>query len=651
MKLVSCYIENYGAISRKEYSFNEGITGFLSANGTGKTTLASFIKAMFYGLSSYKANSKAFEDRQRFYPFNGGKFGGNLTFEYGGSVYRIERFFDKKSSARDEVRLFKNGKPYEGFNGEIGKAVFGLDVSAFERTVFLTAEEIEITSDGDVNAKLNREVSASDDYSLENALKELELKRKDIKADRGKGGLLDREKELRVNLSDEIADLNELKKGLAARYEERNALECEIAVLAQKVNAVNEARLVEEKWATYDRYQSDLMEKRARIAGLKDAPSAEELAGLNAKCAELERTGDLLKTLSFGDIAGSTDNLNKKNALARTSKVYFIVAVLAVLFAVGGVCACFFSLYAGIALIALGLVGLFLDGFLYLKKRMDGQGFTQSGDILGSNVELCNSYRQRIAELQAEILSVLEKCGMPSNGEIRGAINNLLQKRQLLDLLTGEERELSARAEKYKADILTERAPVYENADEAQRELEEARKRLALIDRFISEDEENIERLPFKENRRERADERIAQLKERYELITLTEKFLKDADRNLKDRYVKPVKDRFDYYAENIKAVLGGRLIMSEDFSLSFESGGEMRSGRHLSAGQRSVCGLCLRLALIDNMYEEEKPFIVMDDPFVNLDGENISGVLNVLRALAKEAQIIYFTCHNSREI
>ena len=49
MKLLSCYIENYGKISATTFDFNEGLTAFCEKNGYGKTTLASFVKAMFYG--------------------------------------------------------------------------------------------------------------------------------------------------------------------------------------------------------------------------------------------------------------------------------------------------------------------------------------------------------------------------------------------------------------------------------------------------------------------------------------------------------------------------------------------------------------------------------------------------------------------------
>ena len=59
---------------------------------------------------------------------------------------------------------------------------------------------------------------------------------------------------------------------------------------------------------------------------------------------------------------------------------------------------------------------------------------------------------------------------------------------------------------------------------------------------------------------------------------------------------------------------------------------------------------LCYRLALIDNMYVD-KPFIILDDPFVNLDAKNLKMALDLTKKLSGKAQIIYFTCIDSRKL
>ena len=54
-------------------------------------------------------------------------------------------------------------------------------------------------------------------------------------------------------------------------------------------------------------------------------------------------------------------------------------------------------------------------------------------------------------------------------------------------------------------------------------------------------------------------------------------------------------------------------------------------------------------MAMIDAMYPEEKPFLVLDDPFSNLDDERLKGGLRFLHSASLEYQIIYLTCHKSR--
>ena len=132
MKLLSYYVENYGKLRGVSGDFSSGITAFCEENGFGKSTFASFIKAMFYGLPSYTVASKGFNDRQKYYPFHGGKFGGNITFLYQDKIYRIERFFDKKTAKNDECTVYENGVRYEGFGEEIGRAVFGIDEDSFK---------------------------------------------------------------------------------------------------------------------------------------------------------------------------------------------------------------------------------------------------------------------------------------------------------------------------------------------------------------------------------------------------------------------------------------------------------------------------------------------------------------------------------------
>ena len=270
MKLCSCYIENYGKISGERFVFDDGITQICKENGFGKTTLASFIKAMFYGLPSSRSNAKEFDDRQHFYPFNGGRFGGNITFELGGKTYKIERFFGKKSEKDDELKVYENGRETLALGADIGRAVFGLDEQSFARTVFIGAEEQEIASTGGINAKLNNFVDdTADDLGFERAILALDKAKKRLKAVRGDNDLSSQQKEKIHRLHTDIQNLEKISEDLGELYKEREELTAEICRLEEQEKQANGVNLLIQKWETYDGYLAVANEESTRLNGLQ----------------------------------------------------------------------------------------------------------------------------------------------------------------------------------------------------------------------------------------------------------------------------------------------------------------------------------------------------------------------------------------------
>ena len=78
---------------------------------------------------------------------------------------------------------------------------------------------------------------------------------------------------------------------------------------------------------------------------------------------------------------------------------------------------------------------------------------------------------------------------------------------------------------------------------------------------------------------------------------------------------------------------------------------GEAHGIDSYSRGIRDLYSLGLRLALIDALYENEAPFIILDDPFIAFDDEKLERAKSTLKAISKTKQILYFTCATSREI
>ena len=855
MRLLSYHIENYGKIHNQDGNFGAELTEFCEKNGFGKTTLASFIRAMFYGLPTYTARTKTFDDRQRFYPFNGGKFGGNITFEMQGKIYKIERFFDKKSAVNDEIKVYCGGVPFTGFGEEIGKEVFGLDEESFKKTVFITADEIEIGSTYSINEKLNRDVEGGEDGNFERAIEVLEKAKKQLKAARGNNDKISIEKANVLALNERKKNLKDMSDSLSEVYIERERLTKEIAVAEQAVKAETEREVVAEKWKTLDGFTAQADEKRALLNGYEEkypmgVPSADEMETMRACVQEENRLTGSLQAVRFGedkektladlavkfqngaprdediakkqqtltDLAGKKSEYEKLQNRERTARekelesrfsgkvpteeklsqiekmveeykakdaqvkelnaslihyaptqpeqnskgikpIYWIFATL---FGVIGIILLILEYF--ISAMVFGISGpmLFLiGGYAYSLKKptgavaqssnitvqiaaMQGElriieekirsftvpyGYYGNAGVLYDFATLeedIRAYREQLASeqerglkvkklfvemdmLTAEVKAFLQSYG-ESGTDLQVGLNRLLamatQYRSLQEdksAASGKLQETNARIlqckttlaeilkkyalpenvgtmyglnavemdgngwknakndlvileqklQNYKAENgLTERPMDMDtDTDGLHDALSMFRKQLADCDKRIAEIEREVEKLPDVENDLEHAEEALKLYKDKHQLITDTIEVLKSAEKSLKDKYIAPIKDKFSAYAEALERVLDEKVTMDSDYRVTFERGGEARVDKHLSMGERSLCALCLRLALIDNMYPAEQPFIVMDDPFIHLDEEHMERTVALMQELSKTRQIIYFCCHESRSV
>ena len=163
--------------------------------------------------------------------------------------------------------------------------------------------------------------------------------------------------------------------------------------------------------------------------------------------------------------------------------------------------------------------------------------------------------------------------------------------------------------------------------------------------------ENSVSALDDKKNTLEETMEKLGEAKAKIKLLERVKNEIVNADQRLKDRYIAPVKDKFSTYARLINDAVGDNIKMDKDFRVSYDRFGELRSYEHLSDGNLSVCALCFRLAIMDNMFDDELPFIIMDDPFVHLDEKNFASTAKLLKDLCVNKQIIYFCCHESRNI
>ena len=229
MKLISLYIENFGGLSRYALDFEEGLTVVEAANGFGKTTLAEFLRAMFYGFPR-KAKTLDKSRRQKYTPWNGGKFGGNLIFEAEGVRYRLERSFGTtpKGDTFQLIDLTTNKKTGR-FTEEIGLELFGLDADAFERSTYLPQmAEVGNLSTDSIRSKLSNLLEDTNDVgNFEKALAALKSKRSSYIPYRGSGGSV-------MQAQSSVSRLQEQLRGAEGLLPELSDCEKDICQLEQQ---------------------------------------------------------------------------------------------------------------------------------------------------------------------------------------------------------------------------------------------------------------------------------------------------------------------------------------------------------------------------------------------------------------------------------
>ncbi len=195
MRILSCHIENFGRLSNVDFDFSKNPTVIFEKNGWGKTTLAAFFKSMFYGLPEARVKS-AENARIKYRPWQGGVYGGSLTFESAGKRYVVKRIFGEGAKG-DEVKIYDAETYLETTDFSYGKEklgenLFGVDERGYEKLVYLPQGSVESRLDGGLQAALLRSKESLDGgEDVERAVSAIEAEERELRAKRkpAKGSL------------------------------------------------------------------------------------------------------------------------------------------------------------------------------------------------------------------------------------------------------------------------------------------------------------------------------------------------------------------------------------------------------------------------------------------------------------------------------
>lgn len=135
-------------------------------------------------------------------------------------------------------------------------------------------------------------------------------------------------------------------------------------------------------------------------------------------------------------------------------------------------------------------------------------------------------------------------------------------------------------------------------------------------------------------------------------LLEKSKSFLEEANQRLAARYLEPLQEKVNQLIYKFEL---------KDYKVQFDGNSKMKvkaaqlnnykNFGYYSTGYQDLMSIIVRIALIEIIYKDIKPFIIFDDSFVNFDDNRIKLVKPLLDKLKEEHQIIYFTCSTSRNL
>ncbi len=300
MRLVSCYIENFGKWSDRLFSFEPGCNVICQENGWGKSTLAAFVRVMLYGFQDELVRDPYRNERKRYRPWQGGVYGGRLEFEAGGRMYVISRVFGSKGKEDSfSLREKDTNLVSHAYSAAVGEELFQLDASSFQRTVFLSQNDCETWATDGIHAKIGNLAQAADDISnyekalqkLQDGLNQMTPHRKTGSLSRMKGELGRLEESVRTGrrVSQAMEQVNGRLCQMMQEQERLRKERAELLIQQQKMGAYRDVQAKQERYRglcqEYAARKEKLVRERAFFPG--ELPDPGEVDTYLARSARL----------------------------------------------------------------------------------------------------------------------------------------------------------------------------------------------------------------------------------------------------------------------------------------------------------------------------------------------------------------------------
>ena len=691
----------FGKLEHETLTLEPGLNIITAPNEWGKSTWCAFLLAMLYGLDTrVKSTKTALADKERYQPWSGSPMSGRIDLNWNGRDITIERS-TKRRVPLGEFRAYEtlSGLPVEELTAaNCGAMLLGVEQTVYRRAGFIRFSDLPVTQDEALRRRLNALVTTGDESGAADRLA-AQLKDLRNKCRYNKSGLLPQAEAQLEQLEQKLTELEsldiqskklreriqEVKSWLKQLYNHQQALAYEkqardAVQVAQARDAMVQAEetlnQMESLCATLPP-RMETEEKVRELRSFRDQWNAirEEERNAPSQPQKPEMPNPFTGLTAEDARAMAREDAKQLTQLSggKLPLVFMAVGIVGLLAAgvLVNLTAYAFAALAGAA----GLASLLLGVWQYTQGRRQTASIVEKygtadwkqwtapiaefEQAVENYSEELKTYQEVTSDLEVRLMVLRKRrdslCGLQEPEEV---LEFWQQAQRQWESCEQARREAALARQHYEA-LSSMVRPVEKPAFQdnlTQNEAETAN----LLAECAAEQQRLQNRLGQYQGRmeilgspqelglqRKRVADRIARLEETYEALTIALDTLSQARSSLQRRFAPRITQRAQ---EILSALTENRyhsLTMGEDFSLQAGAGQEdvLHDAIWRSDGTMDQLYLSLRLAVAEELTPEAP--LVLDDALVRFDDGRMAQALKILKEMAKNKQVICFTCQN----
>ena len=622
----------FGTLAGDELKPGEGLNIIYAPNESGKSTWCAFLRAMLYGIdTAQRARAGQLPDKTKYAPWSGAPMEGLMELTHNGEAITLRRTTAQRGAPMGVFSAVYTGTniPVPGLTAaNVGETLTGVSADVFARTAFIGQGSVMLSGTPELEKRIAAIVTSGEEtcsYTEADAQLRTWLRKRRS----GSRGAL-------PELERQIAETEERLQRLHDAEQQRQVLQLELeqtdAELKTISRTMNDAR---------SRSRRDAL--RTISAEKAHLQSLEQTFDAARREAASKRTA--LEQTAFGvadpeQVAQRVERDAKRigaleQVSAQRSTPYLALGAL-VLAALCVVLALMVTKELFYAAVAFAVIGLAL---LFRAARVNRRAAKAEHklDLL-------------FAEYGAQSLDAIYLMADAHRAAYRACRSAMRTEREAADAVEEAREEQAETHEKLLQELDFEHGES-EAADHFRRKqaLEQVRSSLrARLEREQGAASVIGDPMALESELRELKARRDA-LTAQYAAIARAIEALGQADREIQKRFSPALAAKA---AEYMQVLTDGRydaLTLTRDFTAEARRSGDTlgHSTAYLSAGAADLMYLAVRLAMCELALESAEPCpIVLDDTLVNFDDDRAHRAVSLLHTLAKERQIILFTCH-----